>query len=401
MTVVGSTLDLDVGPVAHGGHCVARAADGRVVFVRHTLPGERVRAEVTEERAGYLRADAVEILAAAADRVTPPCRFAGPDRCGGCDFQHASPAAQRALKTAVVVEQLARLGRLSPEEITALRVRVEPLPGGLLGWRSRVGYTVDGAGRAGLRKHRSHEVVAIDRCLIVEPAIQALPITAETWPDEDAIEVVATSGGDVSVSAVHGRRAGRRIHGGATVTEVVRDRRWRLEPEAFWQVHPAAPEVFVSTVMGMLAVQPGDHAWDLYGGAGLFAAFLAGAVGPGGMVTLVESDRRTVHAAAVSLGDLPQVTVVRSAVERMRLPGRPDVVVLDPPRSGAGARVVRALVGASPRAIAYVACDPAALARDIATFRAEGWRLAELRAFDAFPMTHHIECIGLFLPDLG
>jgi tRNA/tmRNA/rRNA uracil-C5-methylase (TrmA/RlmC/RlmD family) len=111
-----TVLELDVGPVAHGGHCVARM-DGRVVFVRHALPGERVRAVVTEERKGFLRADAVEILDPSPHRVAPPCPFAGPDRCGGCDLQHAEPAYQRELKAAVVREQLERVGGLDPAQV--------------------------------------------------------------------------------------------------------------------------------------------------------------------------------------------------------------------------------------------------------------------------------------------
>jgi tRNA/tmRNA/rRNA uracil-C5-methylase (TrmA/RlmC/RlmD family) len=413
--LVGTRVELSVGAVAHGGHCLARAGDGRVVFVRHALPGERVRAEITEERRGYLRADTVEILAASPDRVVPPCPFAGPDRCGGCDFQHASPSAQRELKAAVVVEQLTRLARLTTHEIQALSVRVEPLPGGVLGWRSRLRYSVDGAGRLGLLKHRSHEVVPVDECLIAAPPIAALPITGQEWPDADAIEVVASSGGDVAVTAIS-RRSWRRVRGGATVsarselaspavasktdtvTEVVRGRRYRLDPAMFWQVHPAAPDTLVAAVLEYLAVRPGERAWDLYGGAGLFAAALAEAVGPYGAVTLVESDPRAVRAASAALADLSQVTVVQSTVERARLADRPDVVVLDPPRAGAGTRVVKALVAAEPRAIAYVACDPAALARDVATFRALEWKLAALRAFDAFPMTHHVECVALLRP---
>jgi tRNA/tmRNA/rRNA uracil-C5-methylase (TrmA/RlmC/RlmD family) len=393
---VGTRFDIEVGQVAHGGHCVGRAPDGRVVFVRHALPGERVVATVTEEHTGYLRADAVEILRPSADRVTPPCRYAGPDRCGGCDFQHVTPSAQRSLKEAVVREQLIRLGRLSEAEVAALDVRVLPLPGGPLGWRTRLRYTVAADGRAGLLKHRSHEVVPVDNCLIAARDIQATDVTTRSWPGEDAIEVVASPSG-IAVSTVAGGTT-RSVSGPDKVTETVGDHQWSLEPDVFWQVHSAAPAAFVSAVLAMLAPQPGERAWDLYGGAGLFSASLADVVGRRGSVTLVESDDRAVLAAAANLGDLPQVTVVSSTVERARPRGRPDIVVLDPPRSGAGARVVRKLVEAGPRAIAYVACDPAALARDVATFRAAEWRLAQLRAFDAFPMTHHVECIALLTP---
>ncbi len=403
--MIGDVLTLDVGPVAHGGHCVARSGgagtgDGQVVFVRHALPGERVVAEVTEERRGFLRADTVSVVVGSPDRVTPPCPYAG--RCGGCDFQHAVPAAQRELKAAVVREQLARLGGLSAAEVDELGVRVEELPGGPLGWRTRVGYTVDAAGRAGLLAHRSHEVVPVDRCLIAHPSIQALPVTGKEWPADDRVTAVASSAGDVTVL---GSTSGM-VSGPATVRERAVGRDWRLPAETFWQVHPAAPDTLVEAVLDLLRPEPGERAWDLYGGAGLFSAALAGA---GATVTLVESDRTAVAAARANLADLATVHIVRSTVERFAAnaalawrsrpraapDGEPDLVVLDPPRAGAGAAVVRTVVAARPRAVAYVACDPAAFARDVATFRAAGWRLARLRAFDAFPMTHHVECVGL------
>jgi tRNA/tmRNA/rRNA uracil-C5-methylase (TrmA/RlmC/RlmD family) len=401
--LVGDRFDVEVGAVAHGGHCVARAPDGRVVFVRHTLPGERVTVSVTEVLAGYLRADAVSVLSPSPDRVTPPCPYATPAaqrpvgrstpaaHCGGCDFQHVAPAASRELKAAVVGEQLVRLGRLSPAEVEALGVRVEELPGGPLGWRTRVRYTVDATGRAGLLAHRSNEVVPVDRCLIAHPAVQDAPVTGVRWPVDDRVEVVASSGGDVTVA---GSSSGV-VSGPAEVTERAVGRRWHLPVPAFWQAHPAAPDALVAAVLELLEPVAGERAWDLYGGAGLFAAALAPRVAA---VTVVESDREAVGAARSSLADLANVHIVRSTVERFRPPDRPDVVVLDPPRTGAGAAVVRLVADAAPRAVAYVACDPAAFARDVATFRTRGFRLAALRAFDAFPMTHHVECVGLLLP---
>ncbi|HKT03813.1 MAG TPA: TRAM domain-containing protein, partial [Rugosimonospora sp.] len=384
---VGERLAVTVGPVAHGGHWVARADDGRVVFVRHALTGERVLAEVTEEHPGYLRADTVELLSAPAEaRVTPPCRFArfrgelaGPHRepCGGCDFQHVAPEHQLALKAAVVREQLARLAGIHD-----LGVRVEPLPGGPLGWRSRVRYAVDATGRAGLLAHRTHQVVPVDRCLIAHPAVQEADVTARLWPDDDEVSVVASTGGDVTRS-------------GDFVRERAAGRVWTIPAGVFWQVHPAAPDAFVDAVLDLLDPRPTDRAWDLYGGVGLFAAALSPRVSS---VTLVESDPVAVRAAGTCLADLSNVHIVRSTVERFRAAEPVDVVVLDPPRSGAGARVVRAIAAAGPRAVTYVACDPAAFARDVGTLRGLGWRLAALRCFDAFPMTHHVESIGLLLP---
>ncbi len=386
---------LDVGPVAPGGHCVTRTPEGQVVFVRHALPGERVRVEVTEEHRGYLRADAVEVLTGSPDRVTPPCPYAGV--CGGCDFQHVAPAAQRELKAAVVREQLTRLAGLTVAEVEALGVRVAELPGGPLGWRTRVRYTVNAAGQAGLLAHRSHQVVPVDRCRIAHPALQDLPVTAREWPDDDEVSVAVSGTGEVAVS---GDRSGL-VEGAEVLRERALGRDWLVGADGFWQVHPAAADAFAGTVLELLHPKPGERAWDLYGGAGLFAAALAGAVGPEGAVVLVESDRTGVEAARRNLADLPGVTVVRSSVERFRPPYPPDVVVLDPPRAGAGGTVVRALVAARPRAVGYVSCDPASFGRDVATFGKAGWRLAALRAFDAFPMTHHVECVGLLVPPNG
>ena len=395
-------VELTVDAVAPGGHCVARV-EGQVVFVRHALPGERVVAEVTELHRGFARADAVEILTASADRVEPPCPYAKPGACGGCDLQHVTPAAQLDWKAAVVREQLTRLGGLTDDQIDALGARVEPLPGGPLGWRSRVRYAVDAAGRAGLLKHRSHEVVPIDRCLIAHPAIQDLPVLTPSgtrWPDADAVETVASTGGAVSVVAL-AEGAPTPVSGPAEVREVAAGRDWTLPASGFWQVHPAAADTLVGAVIDLLDPRPGETAWDLYGGAGLFAAALAGRVGDA-RVTLVESSQDGVDAARANLADLPRVEVVAARVEtalaRRRVTGPVDLVVLDPPRSGAGAPVVRDIVAAGPRAVAYVACDPAAFARDVRTFTGAGWRLAALRGFDLFPMTQHVELVGLFLP---
>ncbi len=379
-------LELTVGPPAHGGHCVSRV-DGRVVFVRHALPGERVVAVVTQERRGYWRADAVEVLTASAERVAPPCPYAGPGpaSCGGCDLQHASVPAQLAWKADVVRDQLARLAGL-PD----VPVRVDAVPGGPLGWRSRVRYAVSPLGMAGLRAHRSATVVPVDECLI---AVGSSDVLSRSWPPGSSVEVVASSGGDSTVLV-----DGSPVSGPPLVREHAGGREWTVDAGAFWQVHPRAADTLAAAVRELLAPEPGWPTWDLYGGAGLFSAVLADAVGPQGTVTLVESDPRGAAAARRNLADLRTVRVVHDRVERVlsRLPP-PEAVVLDPPRTGAGAAVVRRIVAAGPRAVAYVACDPAAFARDVGTFRTLGWRLAALRAYDLFPMTQHVECVGLLV----
>jgi tRNA/tmRNA/rRNA uracil-C5-methylase (TrmA/RlmC/RlmD family) len=486
-------LELQIGPVAHGGHCVARH-EGRVVFVRHTLPGERVLARVTsgEDSATYWRADAVEILTPSPDRVEPPCPWAKPDLCGGCDWQHATPAAQRVLKASVVTEQLSRLAGLEwPVTVEA----VEPY----LGWRTRVRFAVSPSGQAGLRKHRSHEIVPIDWCRIADPSITELDVTGRRWPDADAIEAVApgtpSSEPDVPAPTSGAEQAlvGRRAAGDATSTTPrpptadhlprggvrpgvadtpvaadprtapgpgeqagsspsplvvvepregvpgerlrlprveaslatrdsaglhrVRGRTWvpetvtvdgeeqsfRVSGAGFWQVHPSAAQTLLDTVLSFAEPLAGEKVLDLYCGVGLFAAGLAHRVGPDGSVLAVESEERAIKDARRSLHDLPQVLFEVARAERVvrELASQAvecDLVVLDPPRSGAGRAVMADITALRPRAIVYVACDPAALARDIAFAASAGYELTQLRSFDLFPMTAHVECVALLTP---
>ncbi len=430
-SVVGQVVELEVGPVAHGGHCVARLA-GQVVFVRHALPGERVRARITEGSTAsrFLRADAIEVIEASADRVPSPCPAAGPGLCGGCDWQHATPKAQRRLKSDVVREQLRRLAGLD------LDVTVEALPGSDdgLGWRTRVQHGVDPEGRLGYHRHRSHDVLAVTECPISHPELAGVGHLAQVWPRTARVDVAAapTTGerivvvtpasptgrrltlpevdASVAVAAVDDRAQPlTRVKGRTKIRETVTVGEWtrdfRVTGAGFWQVHPAAAATFVGVVLDQLEPRPGERALDLYSGVGLFAAALADRVGPSGAVAAVEGDARAVADARRNLHDLPGVQLHQGVVAGRlddalaALPGgAADIIVLDPPRVGAGRDVVERLCAAAPRAISYVACDPAALARDIRTAADHGYRLAALRAFDAFPMTHHVECIALLVP---
>jgi len=386
-SLVGAECELDIGPVAHGGHCVARW-DGRVVFVRHSLPGERARVRITEgdQSDRFLRGDAIEVLAAAAGRVQPPCPYAGPGRCGGCDFQHVAPARQRELLGDVVAEQLQRLAGLQ-RTVTVLPVQPDALH-----WRTRMGWTVRADGAVGLRRHRSHQVEPVDVCPIAHPDTPLVGI--EPRPDLRRIDTVVSSAGEQQVLA-----DGQRVAGPAYATERVGERTFRVTGAGFWQVHPAASATLVDAVLDLGRPVAGERAVDLYSGVGLFAAFLGAAVGGHGTVVAVESDGAAVRDARRNLHDLPQVEIVNARVDQALRSGRAgdraDVVVLDPPRTGAKARVVRASCELGPSRVVYVACDPAALARDIATFDALGYRLADLRAYALFPMTHHVECVAL------
>jgi tRNA/tmRNA/rRNA uracil-C5-methylase (TrmA/RlmC/RlmD family) len=368
---VGESYDVEVGPVAHGGHFVARLPQevpdigGTVVFVRHTLPGELVTLRITEGQVGdkFLRADAVAVLRPSEDRVPPPCVYAGPGRCGGCDFQHVDLEAQRRLKAQVVEEQLRRLAHLDRS------VEVEPVPGDDAGlrWRTRMRFhpVADVANPAlGLRAHRSRKVIPVDDCLIQAPGAR-----------------VSVEGGPQPVEPV---------------VESVRGHRFEVAADGFWQVHVGAPETLVSAVLEAVQVATGDRVLDLYSGVGLFTAFLAEGVGEHGHVLAVEGDRTATEHARTNLAAYPWAEVETGSVERVlpRLTDPVDVVVLDPTRDGARRPVVEEIVRLAPRTVVHVACDPAAFARDVALFAEGGYELTALRAFDLFPMTAHVEAVG-------
>jgi tRNA/tmRNA/rRNA uracil-C5-methylase (TrmA/RlmC/RlmD family) len=430
----GDVLDLAVGEVVHGGWCVSRQDDtGWVIFVRHALPGERVRARVTQVTARFARADAIEILAASPDRVPAPCPYAVPGGCGGCDWQHVALPAQRELKAAVVRQQLQRLAGLERE------VRVEALPGGNdgLGWRTTVSFAVDQAGRAGLRRHRSRDVIEISKCLIAHPRVTAAGVTGTRWPGRQAVEsvqvsavpqtgecgvLVAASGRvqpadvpevDADSVLLAGRKGARTpLRGRGYLTHQAAGRNWRVSLGGFWQVHPGAADVLAAGVLAALDPRPGETALDLYCGAGLFAGVLAEAVGATGAVVAVEEDPAAIRDARHNLREWPWARAHRGdageVLARLGLAGA-SIAVLDPPRTGIAREVIDVLCGAGPgdqaagepglRAIAYVSCDPATLARDLKLLLAGGWRLDSLRAFDAFPMTHHIECLAALSRD--
>ncbi|WP_086791375.1 class I SAM-dependent RNA methyltransferase [Streptomyces thermovulgaris] len=431
-TLVGQEYEVEIGPVAHGGHCVARTPEGQVLFVRHALPGERVVARVTEgeEGARFLRADAVRVVEASKDRIEPPCPYAGPGRCGGCDWQHAKPGAQRRLKAEVIAEQLKRLAGLTPEEAgwdgTVVPAEGDKLPAGEVPrWRTRVQYAVDPAtGRAGLRRHRSHEVEPVDHCMIAAEGVDELGVEQRDWTGMESVEAVAATGSHdrqviltprpgarlplvelnrpVSVLRVDEKTGGvHRVHGRPFVRERADGRTYRVSAGGFWQVHPKAADILVEAVMQGLLPRKGDMALDLYCGAGLFAGALADRVGDKGAVLGIEAGKRAVQDARHNLAGFPRVRIEQGRVESV-LPRtgitETDLIVLDPPRSGAGRTTVARLSSLGARRIAYVACDPAALARDLAYFREGGYRVRTLRAFDLFPMTHHVECVAVLEP---
>lgn len=427
------TAELTIERPAHGGHFVARH-EGRVVFVRHALPGEvvRVRFTDTDEAASFWRADVVEVIEPSPHRVTHPWPLAdaltaaakGRSAVGGAEFGHIALDEQRRLKGAIVEEQLARLAK------TDRAVTVEAAPGEApdgLAWRTRAAFAVDSAGRLAMHLHRSHGVVPVREMPLAVAAVNDLRLWTLDLSGIGRVDVAVPSGGGEPLvllvpgagtsprrvasvaSSVHGASVGvldpasgqvERLKGRTWLQESVLGIDYRVTGAGFWQIHRGAPEALVSAVLDGLQPAPGERIADLYAGAGLFTVPLARAVGPEGSVLSVEGAPGTSRDARRNLHGQDHVSIVQGRVDAVlgRWSEPLDAVLLDPPRAGAGRKVVRQIVQARPRVVGYVSCDPASFARDLGYFLAAGWSLDSLRVFDLYPHTHHMESFARLLP---
>ncbi len=386
-------LTLTVGPPANGGSCVARH-DGRVVFVRYALPGERVRVRVTAERGSYWHAETVEVLEPSNDRTMSLCPIAGVDGAGCCDLAFVEPVAARALKAEVVSNQLARLGDYQWHGAAQALSN-----DGATGWRTRIRLDVGADGRAGFHRHRSDELIADLDCGQL-PAGMIDGLAETEWPAGAHVHVVVDD--DDVRHVAHTVRQGRRnatevVEGGYYGVQRVGRHSWQVPVTTFWQAHRHAAQTYSELVCDWSQPGPGMTAWDLYGGVGLFAAALGDAVGESGRVVSVDSARAASRVANAALADLPQVQVVTDSVRRVLTAqrGTADVAVLDPPRAGAGREVIELLAAAEVPRVVHIGCEAASFARDIGLYRSHGYTVGEIQVFDSFPLTHHIECVAL------
>lgn len=412
--VPGDLVELTVGPVAHGGHCVARL-DGRVVFVRHALPGEVVKARITDAgRESFYRADAETILSASPDRVPSVWPQAGPGGVGGAELGHVKLAAQRSWKASVLHEQLQRLAGLNVDVELVPAPHDEVRQG--LGWRTRINLVADANGQIGMLRHRSHDVVPLEAMPLATMAVMDMlareRVFARSWKPGTKIEAVVPGSGIGGLLLVEGipwrhGRVDRRPNARRSVQELVtigrKEFEFRVAAAGFWQVHDQAPAMLAAAVLEELSSRRslvGAHLMDLYSGAGLFSVILADAVGASGAVHAVEGSAQAVRDARRNAFQLPQVTLHQGRVDQVMrehangVLGYADAVVLDPPRTGAGRDVVDLIATTGTPLVVYVACDPAALARDVASFRERGFSLDSVRGFDIFPHTHHAEYVA-------
>ena len=390
---VGQRFVVTIEKIAHGGHFIARHL-GAVIFVRHAIPGEEVEIEITSTGSSFNRADVVRVIQASSDRVSAPCQFAHRSGCGGCDFQHISLARQRELKGDVITEQFARIAKKE------LRVEVEEVAGPL-GYRTRFSAVTTRDGSLGFRQARSNKVVPVSDCRILQPEINYQELSNRKWKGDLQVEVSFSSSAERTIATGYLREdsPARASEGPDVATYKVKDFALEVSQRSFWQSHKEAPRVLTDAVLNFAQVKSGDYLLDLYGGVGLFTSQFLELIGESGRIDLVEGSKSATGDALRNFTNFSNVGVHTGDVEKI-LPrfSKADVIVLDPPREGAGKSVVASMVSLKPRAIVYVACDPAALARDTAYLESSGYVLSQIRAFDLFPMTQHIESVALFQP---
>lgn len=421
-TKASDVITLDLTAIAHGGEAFGRH-EGKVVFVPYTLPSERVRARLVDDHERWARAELVEVLTADDDRVDPPCPYFGPGLCGGCQWQHIRYERQLTLKQEIVADQLRRLGRLPDPPVRPTLSVGEPFA-----YRNHVQFAVHPEGKLGFARAGSHEIIPIERCLLLHPLLDELhsalqfdeeepgPALAE-WLQRLSLRAGVTTGQqlvlfegrsdeppelevDLPVSCVFLARDGRLqpLIGPPYIEEQVTGRVYRVSATSFFQVNTAGAEVLVSLVRRYLDPQPNDTLLDAYCGVGLFGLALSDQVGH---LIGIEEDPHACEDFAWNARDLApeRVTLHEGpAAEVLAALDEPiDLAVVDPPRSGVGKEALQELTRLGPRRIVYVSCDPATLARDAKFLQAGGYELVEVQPIDLFPQTFHIESVSLWI----
>ncbi|MFZ9308573.1 MAG: class I SAM-dependent RNA methyltransferase [Candidatus Nanopelagicales bacterium] len=372
MLAIGNHLDVVIEDIAHGGMGIARS-DGVVIFIPGTDIGERVQIEVTKigSKGRFVFADIIKVIESSSHRIDPPCQYAG--ICGGCDFQHIRVSRQRELKKNVILNSLQKFAGIDPTDWASLEVQALAE----LHYRTRMHYQSTPTGEFGLFRAKSNAVVLIDECEIA---------SSEVACPQDDIGVVADDfQGFVKKSMA------------MEITERVGKYVYHLDTHCFWQAHREAPQRFLEIVMRLANIQRGDSVWDLYSGVGLFTLPSSECVGEEGSVIAVEGDKRSARYLTANTAGITQAHAINSDVEQWvkNTTAPVEVVILDPPRKGAGKAVMELIIERQPRVVVYVGCDPVALSRDIGIARSLGYELKELEAVDAFPQTHHVETFAL------
>jgi 23S rRNA (uracil1939-C5)-methyltransferase len=410
-TAAMSTFELDLEIMAHGGAAMGRY-EGRVIFVPYAIPGERVRARITEDKERFAHAEPVEILDPSPDREEPSCPHFGVGLCGGCQWQHITYPAQLAFKQAVMADQLQRVGKIQEPPVQP------PLPGpSPWGYRCHMTFTASEEGWLGFWSANRESLIPIEMCHILDPDLMTLfaqldldapeitRVRFQIGSDPDDVMLVLETEDDLppeitldfpaSVNFLLSDNEPVNLIGKSHVSYDILGRSFRVTAGGFFQANPPVAEMLVHEVLDRIDLRGDETALDLYGGVGLFSAFLAERAG---LVISVESYPPAATDAEVNLADFDNVDIIEGSVEDVLpdLDGPIDVAVVDPPRTGLDVKVVDELERLGPPTLVYVSCDPATLARDSARLIRKGYRLLDVQPVDMFPQTFHIEAVALF-----
>lgn len=409
-----TTFTLTLSTLTYGGDCLGRLTDGRAVFVPFALPGETVRVRLVEEKRGHVRAELLEILTPAPQRVQPVCMHFG--ACGGCHYQHLSYPAQLQAKTDILRQQLERIGGLKEPPLQPAVASPHPTR-----YRNHVQFHLDAQGKPGYHRADANSVLPIQECHLPAEALDAIwpQLDLESIPglervglrlgmDEDIQLILESSDPllpefsveELTLSAVHLSPAGAQVLAGSEVIFIeVLGRVFQVSAASFFQVNTPMAEAMVQHVLDTLpkfvTLTPQTTLIDAYCGVGLFSAFLAGKVG---RLIGIEASPSATEDFVQNLDEFDHVELYEAAVE-MALPSldvAAEVVLVDPPRAGLDRRALEALLAMKPRLLVYISCDPATLARDARRLTDGGYQLMQITPFDLFPQTYHIESISFW-----
>ncbi len=383
---IGDIITINVGSIANGGHFIGRHND-QIVFVRHSLTGERANVKITAVNSKFAFGDAIEILKKSKDRVNAPCKYAHPEGCGGCDFQHIDPIAQLNLKKIVIQDQFKRIAKI---EIKPEIISEDSLEG--LNWRTRLNLAISKNKKLGMHAHKSNQIVEIDECLIAVKEINKSEIFNKKWENEDNIKISYSSENDMNISQL-----GTNLSGLDKLREVVDNNKYYISPKSFWQSHKNAPHIILEQVLKFANIKEGERVCDLYGGVGLFTLPISKILGENGEVHLIEVNRVCIDDANEMFTDSKNIFIHHGTVEqKLGSIKKINTIILDPPRNGLSKQVINQMIEKQPQTIIYVSCNPSTLARDTRVLTDNNYTLTNIVGLDLFPMTHHIECVASF-----
>jgi 23S rRNA (uracil1939-C5)-methyltransferase len=406
-------VEVRLTAMAHGGSALGRHG-GQVIFVPYAIPGETVRVELIESHTRWARARLIEVVEPSPHRVEAPCPYFGPEKCGGCQFQHIAYEAQAKSKQEVVADQLWRVGGLSEVPVEDIIAAAEPW-----GYRNHAQFHLTPEGRLGFLSADTHDIIPVEACLILDPLLDDLWAALDMeWPQLFRLSLRCGSATgdrmaifeldhyedfdievDFPVSCVILLADGEVVvlMGSAHLVDHVAGRDFRISAGSFFQVNTAGAEALIELVRSSLAPSGDEVLVDLYCGVGLFGLSLAPQVR---RVIGIELDANAASDFIHNAQDTDTVEVEllegKAQAALSRLDETVELLVLDPPRSGAGKEVVKEIARLGPRRIAYVSCDPATLARDARYLAERGYALREVQPVDLFPQTYHIEVVATF-----